>query len=136
MATEIIRARNTKAIDMSGYEDALAAFIERYPGYSATREIDRLRAAEYPRLDETGHVYLDYTGGGLYARSQVEEHLALLQRHVFGNPHSNHPASVLATQLIEETRASVLRHFHASPDEYAVVFTLNATGALKLVAEA
>ncbi len=34
------------------------------------------------------HVYLDYTGGGLYAECQLREHLALLSQNIFGNPHS------------------------------------------------
>ena len=34
---------------------------------AATAALDDLRAREYARLDETGQVYLDYTGGGQYA---------------------------------------------------------------------
>ena len=37
---------------------------------------------------------------------------------------------------MEAARAAVLRFFRASPDEYDVVFTANASGALKLVGEA
>ena len=44
-----------------------------------------LRAREYARLDARGDVYLDYTGGALYADSQLREHLALLGGGVFGN---------------------------------------------------
>ena len=33
--------------------------------------LDDLRATDYERLDRLGHVYLDYTGGGLYAMSQI-----------------------------------------------------------------
>jgi hypothetical protein len=54
-------------------EPALARFVERYPEYSVTGEIDRLRAADYGRLDRDGQIYLDYTGGSLYADSQVRE---------------------------------------------------------------
>ena len=43
------------------------------------------------------HVYLDYTGGSLYGVSQVRDHQALLQRGVFGNPHSAQPSVRLAT---------------------------------------
>ena len=42
--------------------------------------LDDLRAAEYGRLDAQGIVYLDYTGGGLHADSQVREHAELLER--------------------------------------------------------
>jgi selenocysteine lyase/cysteine desulfurase len=78
---------------------------------------------------------LDYTGGSLYADRQVREHMALLQRGVFGNPHSSNPTSRAATELDERARDYVLRYFNASPDEYVAIFTLNASGALKLVGE-
>jgi len=38
--------------------------------------------------------------------------------------------------LCEGARAEVLRSFHADPQEYTAIFTLNASGALKLVGEA
>ena len=78
---------------------------------------------EYARLDEQGQVYLDYTGGGLYAASQIQKHMELLAQGVFGNPHSSNPTSRAATQLDERARAYVLRYFNANPDEYLVVFT-------------
>jgi selenocysteine lyase/cysteine desulfurase len=40
------------------------------------------------------------------------------------------------TALVERARASVLRFFNASAEEYVAIFTPNATGALKLVGEA
>ena len=33
-----------------------------------------LRNVEYKRLDNNKQVYLDYTGGNLYAKSQIMEH--------------------------------------------------------------
>ena len=77
--------------------------------------LDELRATEYGRLDARGDVYLDYTGGSLYAESQVEEHLRLLRDGVFGNPHSANPTSSAATALVERARAAVLRYFNARP---------------------
>jgi len=97
--------------------------------------IDDLRANEYASLDIGGHVYLDYTGGGLYAESQLRRHNQLLVEHVFGNPHSSNPTSQAATQLVEHAREYVLRFFNADPDEYLAIFTPNASGALKLVGE-
>ena len=101
-----------------------------------TRVLDGLRSTEFARLDAEGHTYLDYTGGALYAESQLEEHLDLLKHEVLGNPHSGNPASQHMTHFVDRARAAVLDFFHADPDEYEVVFTANATGALKLVAEA
>jgi len=111
------------------------AFLRAYPTYPTTHMLDDLRATEYARLDIGGHIYLDYTGGGLYAESQLHRHNRLLAEHVFGNPHSGNPTSQAATQLVEHAREYVLKFFNADPDEYLVIFTSNASGALKLVGE-
>jgi selenocysteine lyase/cysteine desulfurase len=111
------------------------AFLKAYPAYPATHIIDDLRASEYARLDVGGHIYLDYTGGGLYADSQLRRHTQLLTEHVFGNPHSSNPTSLAATQLVDHAREYVLKFFNADPEEYLAIFTSNASGALKLVGE-
>ena len=117
------------------YDTALTAFQRRYPAYTQPASLDALRAAEYGRLDRLGHVYLDYTGGGIYAESQLRQHMQLLAENVFGNPHSQNPTSLATTQLVEQARRAVLDFFHAPADEYTVIFTPNASGALKLVGE-
>ncbi len=94
-----------------------------------------LRRTEYSRLDANDQVYLDYTGAGLYAESQLRAHQVLLQRDVFGNPHSDSPTSRASTELADRARAAILSFVGASPDEYTVVFTANASAALKLVGE-
>lgn len=99
-------------------------------------QFQALRQREFSRLDAQGQVYLDFTGAGLYAESQVRAHTEFLCRGVFGNPHSRNPTSLAATQLCEAARLRVLEHFNADPELYEVVFTLNASGALKLVGEA
>jgi molybdenum cofactor sulfurtransferase len=81
-------------------------------------------------------VYLDYTGAGLYADSQLAEHVELLRTNVLGNPHSLNPTSAAMTELVERARRAVLDFFDASADEYVAIFTPNATGALRLVGEA
>jgi molybdenum cofactor sulfurtransferase len=93
-----------------------------------------LRQKEYSRLDEKGQVYLDFTGGNLYAQSQLDKHHKMLKENVFGNPHSTNPTSLAATMLVKETRRTILRFFHAE-DEYFCVFTPNASGALRIVGE-
>jgi len=116
--------------------DAESAFRRQHPEYGTTLPLDELRVTEYGRLDEGGHVFLDYTAGGLYADSQVRDHAELLRGNVFGNPHSTNPASLAMTERVERVRAFVLEYFGASPDEYEVCFTQNASGALRLVGEA
>ena len=98
--------------------------------------VEALRAREYARLDALDQAYLDYTGGGLYAASQLREHQELLSARVFGNPHSTSPSSAASTALADEARAAILAWLGASPDEYVVIFTANASAALKLVGEA
>jgi molybdenum cofactor sulfurtransferase len=119
--------------DLAAAEDA---FRRQCPDYAKTSLLDELRASEYARLDRADQVYLDYTGGGLYADCQLREHLQLLRDHVLGNPHSINPTSAASTELVERARAYVLEFFAASPDEYVAIFTPNATGALRLVGEA
>ncbi|OAA65801.1 molybdenum cofactor sulfurase [Niveomyces insectorum RCEF 264] len=110
--------------------------LDRYPEYGSTSHLDTMRHTEYGYLDEQNHVYLDYTGAGLAARAQHRAHAQRQAALVLGNPHSVSPTSELATDLVEQTRTRVLQHLHASPDEYAVIFTANATGAARLVGEA
>lgn len=116
-------------------EEAFAHFIHTYPDYTRTGFLDDLRRSDYARLDRQQHIYLDYTGGGLYGESQLHQHMALLSEGVFGNPHSQNPTSLAMTRLVEQARAYVLEFFRADPSEYEAVFTLNASGALKLVGE-
>src|SRR6516164_8994763 len=111
-------------------------FRQAFPDFNSTSLLDEWRATEYTRLDERGHIYLDYTGGGLYADCQIRDHMELLRSNVFGNPHSLNPTSRAMTELCDQARASVLQFFNASPDEYTIIFTSNASNALKLVGEA
>ena len=121
--------------DCADLGTALAAFEEAHPEFQSTHKLDELRASDYGRLDANGQVYLDYTGGGLYAESQLQRHQALLSTRVFGNPHSTNPTSLAMTELVDSCRRRVLDFFNASPAEYLVIFTLNASNALKLVGE-
>jgi selenocysteine lyase/cysteine desulfurase len=111
-------------------------FLSAYPGYLSTAVLDRLRATEYSYLDAGGHVYLDYTGAGLPAQAQLAAHAERIAGRCFGNPHSENPTSAESTDLVERARLAVLAHFNAPPEEYAAIFTPNATGACRLVGEA
>ena len=115
---------------MTPYDD----FLKSYPGYATTHALDALRASEYGRLDAQDQVYLDFTGGGLHAASQVEAHVRVLNEDVLGNPHSVNPSSTKMTRRVEQARAAVLDYFNGAA-EYTAIFTLNASAALKLVGE-
>jgi selenocysteine lyase/cysteine desulfurase len=125
----------TAALPSPGFAEANAAFLAGWPAYAGTAAIDEVRAREFGRLDALGQVYLDYTGSGLYGASQVRRHSELLLERVFGNPHSTSPTSLESTRLLERCRRHVLQFFGADEAEYAVVFTANASQALKLVGE-
>ena len=119
----------------AGLSAAEADFRRTHPTFDPDGAHARLRAEEYGRLDEHDQVYLDYTGGGLHAASQIDAHAALLRDHVLGNPHSANPTSLAMTALVERARASIGEFFHVPHDEYLCVFTPNASGALRLVGE-
>jgi selenocysteine lyase/cysteine desulfurase len=103
---------------------------------STQLEFDDLRRREFSRLDSTGTVYLDYTGSALYPASLVRADMSRLTNAVLGNPHSENLPSLSSTAGIESARRLTLRFFDANPDIYDVVFTANASGGIRILAEA
>ena len=95
-----------------------------------------LRAREFGRLDRATSAYLDYTGAALYPASLVRRDARRLQAAVRGNPHAESGPSSASTGATERARASTLAFAGADPSEYEVVFTANASGAIRLLAEA
>src|SRR5450756_3055867 len=93
------RMTETSSYSADHLEQARDDFLRRYPDYAETTAVDELRARDYERLDRLGHTYLDYTGGGLYAESQVRRHHELLRDHILGNPHSGNPTSLASAAL-------------------------------------
>lgn len=95
--------------------------------------------------------YLDHAAGTLPSEQQKEA----LCKELFGNnsllanPHSRHASGEYTNALVESARNRrvqyttkeiiqafrILDFFGASSSEYAVVFTQNATHALKMIAE-
>jgi hypothetical protein len=92
-------------------------------------------------------------GGAQHPESLVRIHSSFLNESIMGNTHSVSNryvisknisptllikltvSSKLSSQCAEEARDAVLSFFQAPPG-YTVIFTANATGALKLVGEA
>ena len=92
-------------------------------------------------------------GGCLYPESLVQHHTEFLKQNILGNTHSLSNTQVyiplgivkccanssirskLSLRYADEARRAILHHFKAS-SEYTVVFTSNASAALKLVGEA
>ena len=65
MALVTVRSMSVTPLAPDSCEAAEAPFRRGYPGFAQTAALDDLRASEFARLDAGGHVYLDYTGGGL-----------------------------------------------------------------------
>ena len=90
-----------------------------------------IRRKEYPALQTT--TYLDHAGTTPPPQSAVDAFAGELKAHLFGNPHSASPASVLSTERMESVRRQVLEFFIADPELFDLVFVGNATAAVKLV---
>ncbi|KAF9533039.1 PLP-dependent transferase [Crepidotus variabilis] len=123
-------------LDSEAAHRAFKNFTQEYPEYLLTSALDTLRHNDFGRLRRSGEVYVDYMGGSLYPKSLIREHTKFLNQHVLGNTHSMSASSMLSLRYASEAREAVLSHFHALSSEYTVVFTANATAALKLVGEA
>ncbi|EKM81209.1 hypothetical protein AGABI1DRAFT_37315 [Agaricus bisporus var. burnettii JB137-S8] len=74
-------------------------------------------------------------GGALYPESLIRTHTQFLNASILGNTHSVSNSSKLSVRCADEARAAVLSFFKASSEDYTVIFTANATAALKLVGE-
>ncbi len=123
--TDVISKRSTST--------HVLQYLDNYPDLMTPGQFDVLRQMEYERLDAENHVYLDFTGGNLYAVSQVRRHMQFLSNKVLGNPHSINPTSLAATQFVENARKAVLDFFNAR--DYICIFTANASAALHIVGE-
>ena len=102
----------------------------------AVTDLSAVRRREFSRLDARGIAYLDYTGAAVYPESLVRRDARRLTRRVFGNPHSESAPSLASTASLERARALTLRLFDADPKAYDVVFTANASGGIRILAEA
>ncbi|KAK5681503.1 hypothetical protein LTS10_006035 [Elasticomyces elasticus] len=103
--------------------------LETYDKY-----IECMRQTEYPMLKDA--LYLDHAGTTPYSKRLMDRFHTEMTATLFGNPHSASPSSQRSTLEVETVRLELLRFFKADPDVFDLVFTANATAAIKLVAEA
>jgi selenocysteine lyase/cysteine desulfurase/SAM-dependent methyltransferase len=113
------------------YQAASRAFLAAYPAYDESRA-DALRESDFSRLDSHQVTYLDHVGGTLVPQRLIEEDYQMLQRAILGNPHSDSRSS---GESYEQARQAIYRFFRCPPDEYEIIFTANASSAIRLVAE-
>ena len=117
---------------LSQFREAKAAFLHAHGTHYPDAKVELLRRNEYARLDANKIVYLDHVGGALAPTSLLEASNVFLRENVLGNPHSGAKASAAAYQ---RARESIFSFFNCTPDDYEIVFTPNASGAIRLVAE-
>ena len=113
------------------YRQAKAAFLAEHPAYPEA-EVEALRRSEYARLDAQQTTYLDHVGGTLAPASLLERDYQSLRNSILGNPHSG---SKTSTEAYTRARAEIHRFFRCTADEYEIIFTANASGAIRLIAE-
>ncbi|CAG8974139.1 hypothetical protein HYALB_00002776 [Hymenoscyphus albidus] len=97
------------------------------------RAVEGFRDREYPMLKNK--TYLDHGGTTLYAKSLIEEFSNSMISNLYGNPHSSSDPAQLSSMHVDRTREQALRFFNADPEYFDLVFTANATAAIKLVAD-
>lgn len=113
------------------YHALKAGFLAEHPTYDHAA-VEALRRDEFARLDANHETYLDYIGAGIAPLSLLDHSHRVLSGTVFGNPHTG---SKPAERFYESARAGIYRYFRCSPDDYEIIFTPNASAAIRLVAE-
>jgi molybdenum cofactor sulfurtransferase len=58
-----------------------------------------------------------------------------LERNLYGNPHSDSVPSLHTSKCVESVRLKALHFFKADPKDFDIIFTANATSAIKLLLE-
>ena len=115
---------------LKGGQEARRFDKERCPYPAPLADI---RRDEYPALE--GTTYLDHAGTTPPPQSAINEFARDMNSHLFGNPHSGSPSSMLSTERVESARRQMLAFFNADPAHFDLVFVANATAAVKLVVE-
>ena len=121
-----------------GYQHAIADLHAReYPTLKgATSTLVLPPQPDTKLILIAGITYLDHAGTTPYPASLIQRFAADLTSHLLGNPHSSSPSSERTTRRVEQVRSRILSFVRADPEHFDVVFTANATAAIKLVVDA
>lgn len=128
---EILPPLRQNSQPLQHYLTMKQAFLSKYPTYPEAKA-EALRARNFSRLDSRRVTYLDHVGGTLAPKCLIEEDYRMLRNSILGNPHSG---SKTSGEIYEQARQAIYHFFSCSPDEYEIIFTANASSAIRLVAE-
>ncbi|KAJ9564245.1 hypothetical protein OSB04_000211 [Centaurea solstitialis] len=119
---------------------SFAKFLNMYPKYRLTEQIDRLRYDEYPHLsDRVPKVCLDYCGFGLFSFRQTVDHYEsaafnLTEITANLNNHALYGGSIEGT-IEHDIKIRIMDYLNVPESEYGLVFTVSRGSAFKLLAE-
>ncbi|KAK4043662.1 pyridoxal phosphate-dependent transferase [Parachaetomium inaequale] len=99
-----------------------------------SKPVELIRQQEYPHMNEG--TYLDHSGATIPALSTLHRTTTLLTKNLYGNPHSTNTPAARSGAAVDAVRLKTLAFLGADPAHYDLVFTTNATAAIKLVGEA
>ncbi|KAK4230643.1 putative molybdenum cofactor sulfurase [Podospora fimiseda] len=102
--------------------------LDPYP-----KPVDVIRREEYPHMNNS--TYLDHGGATIYPRTLITRFSTLLQQNLYGNPHSVNGPAKLSGDVVDTVRLRTLKFLGADPKHFDLIFTSNATAAIKLVAD-
>ncbi|GAB1310956.1 Molybdenum cofactor sulfurase [Madurella fahalii] len=97
------------------------------------RPVETIRQDEYPHMNHG--TYLDHSGTTIYARSTVERFTQKMLSGLYGNPHSANQPAKISGDMVDSIREKTLHFLGADPRHFDLIFTANATAAVKLVAD-
>ncbi|KAG8622973.1 hypothetical protein KVT40_007949 [Elsinoe batatas] len=95
--------------------------------------IEEMRKEQYPMLGDA--IYLDHAGTTLTSKRLMDLFHQEMVSNLYGNPHSFSQASHRTAAVIDTVRLKLLAFVKADPKQFDVVFTANATAAIKLVGD-
>ncbi|KAJ1990401.1 hypothetical protein H4R33_001727 [Dimargaris cristalligena] len=128
---------------MTSPVDAKEAFLDQWAEFY-NPDIDTIAQAEFSqtlgkfvmhRLVHCPDVYLDHAGATVPSQTAIREFSETMCQSLFGNPHSQSRVSLATADRVQAVRTAVLAWLGTTERTYSVIFTANATAALKLAGE-
>jgi hypothetical protein len=89
---EVVGSEATDNREDELFASSYSAFLQQFPSYIQTHDLDLLREREFGRVRDARAIYMDYMGACLYPDFLVRDHLQMLNRLLVGNTHSDSPS--------------------------------------------